>query len=375
MPIIIHIVDEDAAARAATSYLLANQGYSPRVYGCAAEFLDAIGRHGLGERACLLLSVADRPEACFALQDEITRQGIALPLIGMSGDSDMAIAVEVMKRGAADFLRKPVGRCDLVSAVERALERGGSEANRLVVRGSAAARLEILSQRERQILRGLLAGMSNKEIARRLDLSPRTVEMHRANMMADLALSSLAEAIRLAIEAELSPLEQSHASGAPTADALRPPQLQLRAPRSPAGNRAPPLDVVLPPIIDALEGTTDCLFLLDRNYNFTYLNGNAVEAIAQGRELVGANMWASFPRTQETRAAALLRKAADERKSVRFDFFHPDLARWFDVSVRPIPSGLQVFFRDLTAERAAARGGPETEAPTELDAEHALDTG
>lgn len=363
MPIIVHIVDEDAKARGATSYALAGQGYSPRIYASAREFHAAIALLTVDEPACVLLSFGDSPETCFEVQREIARRGLALPVIGLSTSGDMGIAVEAMKRGAADVLRWPFQDRDLISAIERAIDRSRGEASRLAARGRAAARLDCLSQRERQILRGLLAGMTNKEIARRLELSPRTVEMHRANMMADLALGSLADAIRLAVEAELSPLEAGGASGAPTADALRPPP-QIRTGRRPPSSGGVALQALLPPVIDVLEGTTDCVFLLDHEFKFTYLNANAVEAIAGGRALIGASLWEAFPRTHETRAATLLREAASQRKSVRFDFFHPDLDRWFDVSVRPIPSGLQVFFRDRGSERvgrteAAERRGVE----------------
>ena len=352
MSLLIHIIDEDAAARGVTSFFLASQGYSPRVYGSVDEFLGSVRLQDHRDPACILLSVGNGSAACCEVRDEMSRRGIAMPLIGMSADSDMVTAVNAMKGGAADFLSKPMSESDLINAIERAIDGGNKEACRHAAQATARARVEGLSPRERQILRGLLAGMSNKAIARRLDVSPRTVEMHRANMMADLALSSLAEAIRLAIEAELEPLEQSGAGGAPTAEALRPPP-QIRPARRSPSNHGASLEALLPPILDALEGTTDCVFLLDRDYNFTYLNSNAVAAIAGGRDLVGSNLWTEFPRTEETRAAAFLRAAADQRKSVRFDFFHPDLARWFHVNVRPIPSGLQVFFRDLTIERGA----------------------
>ncbi len=353
MSIVIHIIDEDAAARGVTSFFLASQGYSPRVYGSVGEFLSSVRLHDRRDSACILLSVGNGSAACCEVRDEMSRRGIGMPLIGMSAGSDMVTAVNAMKGGAADFLPEPVSESDLISAIERAIDGGSKEACRHAAQAAARARVEALSPRERQILRGLLAGMSNKAIARRLDVSPRTVEMHRANMMADLALSSLAEAIRLAIEAELDPLEQSGACGAPTAEALRPPPQIKPARRSPS-NQGASLAALLPPVLDALEGTTDCVFLLDRDFNFTYFNSNAVAAIAGGRELVGSSLWSAFPRTEETRAAAFLRAAADQRKSVRFDFFHPDLARWFEVNVRPIPSGLQVFFRDLTIERGAA---------------------
>ena len=359
MPIIVHIVDHDTGARAATSYALAAQGYSPRIYGSADEFHSAIELLSGSELACVLFSI-DSPESCFAVQREIARRGLTLPLIGLSAGDDLATAVEAMKCGAADVLGKPFEDRDLISAIERAVDRSRSETNRLATRGRAAARLDCLSQRERQILRGLLAGMTNKEIARRLELSPRTVEMHRANMMADLALDSLADAIRLAVEAELAPLEAGGASDAPTADALRPPP-QIRTARRPPSSGGVALQALLPPVIDVLEGTTDCVFLLDHDFKFTYLNANAVEAIARGRPLIGASLWEAFPRTSETRAATLLREAAAQRKSERFDFFHPDLDRWFDVSIRPIPSGLQVFFRDVGGERGARRPEPHRE--------------
>jgi two-component system sensor kinase FixL len=250
-----------------------------------------------------------------------------------------------------DFLEKPVKPGDLILALERALATDSKEAARKKARIAANARLQHLSPREWQILRGLLAGMSNKEVARRLDISPRTVEMHRANMMADLGVTGLADVIRLAIDAELTPLEARDDAG-PTAEALGPPAALRHAKRRCVQPKTGP-EGVLPPVLDVLEGTTDSVFLLDRDFTIVFLNRNAIESVSGGRDLVGVNLWDAFPGARQARAWDHLTDAAAERKPVRFEFFEPDLGCWFDVNVRPIPNGLQVFFRDLTAERAA----------------------
>jgi two-component system response regulator FixJ len=141
------------------------------------------------------------------VQEELVRRGVRLPVIVMGGPGDLVAAARAMKLGAADVVEKPPPEEDLLNKVGRCLETDRKEDDRRNTTLAASARLERLSPRERQILQGLLAGLSNKAIARRLHLSPRTVEMHRANMMEDLGTASLAEAIRLAIDAELAPLD------------------------------------------------------------------------------------------------------------------------------------------------------------------------
>jgi two-component system sensor kinase FixL len=120
-----------------------------------------------------------------------------------------------MKLGAADFIQKPPSEDELIGAIRRALDGFRRGADRRVAVQAAQARLHSLSRRERQILQGLLAGFSNKAIARQLDLSPRTVEMHRANMMAELGVATLSEALRIAIDAELAPLDADAADAPP----------------------------------------------------------------------------------------------------------------------------------------------------------------
>lgn len=338
MSIVIHIVDDDPQVRAATSFLLSGQGYATQVYADGDEFL-AQARLGGG---CILLDLHMNGRSGLDLLEELPRRGVTLPVIMISGRGEMRHAVQAMKMGAVDFLQKPYQESELIAAIERALDTADKRRGRSEARTAAAARLERLSPRERQILQGLLAGLPNKAIARKLDLSPRTVEMHRANMMADLGIASLPEAIRLAIDAELPPLESD--SPAP------PPAPLAPAPRPRAAERGGSAEV-LPEVIEVIEGTTDSAFLIDAQWRITYLNANARDTLGAGRELLGKVLWDAFPLATATQAWDRMHRAAAERQPVRFQFYEPDLGKWFDVNVSPVSGGLQVFFRDVTSER------------------------
>ncbi|HEY0313850.1 MAG TPA: PAS domain-containing protein [Allosphingosinicella sp.] len=196
---LVHIVDDDAQVRAAMSYLLSSHDFSTRVYASGTEFL----RDAPLDAGCLLLDLRMPDLGGHEVQEELARRGATLPVIVMSGHGDLGAAVRAMKLGAVDFLQKPPGEAELVAAVERALEGAQQGRGRRSAQVAAVAAVERLSRRERQVLQGLLSGHSNKAIARRLDLSPRTVEMHRANMMTALGTAALPEALRIAIDAGL----------------------------------------------------------------------------------------------------------------------------------------------------------------------------
>ena len=339
MPL-VHIVDDDAHVRAATSYLLSSRGHPTEVYASAEEFL----QQGNLERGCVLLDL--RMPGLDGL-DTITRlaeRRIIIPTIMMTGHGDLSTAVQAMKLGAIDFIEKPYIDEELLAAVARALDLRVQDRRRTQGRSDAIALIDRLSPRELQILRGLLGGLSNKSIARHLEISPRTVEMHRANMMNDLGCGSLSEAVRIAIDADLSPLAREQ----PVAAVNLPAEPGKPLAGSCRDRRAPE---PLPPADELLEGAIDCIFLLDREWRFTYLNRNAVETISQGRDLRGAVIWESFPLAIDTLGWAELHRAAVERTAARFQFFEPDVDCWFDVNVRPVASGLQVAFRDITADR------------------------
>ncbi|MDB5738562.1 MAG: response regulator [Sphingomonas bacterium] len=337
---LIHIVDDDAHVRAATSYLLASHGHLTEVYASAEEFL----RQANLERGCVLLDLRMPGLDGLATMARLAEGHVAIPTIMMTGHGDLSTAVQAMKLGAIDFIEKPYKERDLLAAVARALDLRAHEHRRTQGRSDALAEIGKLSPRELQILRGLLAGLSNKAIARHLGLSPRTVEMHRANMMEDLGCLSLSDAVRIAIDAGLSPLTEG-CSGS----TIPPSTASTAWPKARSTTIGPAAPLL--PADDLLEGAIDCIFLLDSEWRFSYLNRNAVEKIGRGRDLRGAVIWESFPLAVHTLGWAELHRSAAERTPVRFQFFEPDVDCWFDVNVRPVTSGLQVAFRDITAER------------------------
>jgi PAS domain S-box-containing protein len=216
---LVHIVDDDAQVRAATSYLLSSHGYVTETYSGGVEFLE---RARL-DQGCVLLDLRMPDMDGHQVQEELVRRGAPIPVVVMSGHGELGAAVEAMKLGAVDFLSKPPSEEELLSAVRRTLALFSHGEERRNARQEATARLQRLSPRERQMLQGLVAGLSNKEIARRLGLSPRTVEMHRANMMDELGTESLSEALRVAIDGALAPLGDE-GEGEAVPSAIEPPQ-------------------------------------------------------------------------------------------------------------------------------------------------------
>ncbi|HEX5183020.1 MAG TPA: PAS domain-containing protein [Allosphingosinicella sp.] len=219
----VHIVDDDAQVRAATAYLLSSHGYATETYAGGAEFL---GRADLGQ-GCLLLDLRMPGMDGHQVQEELARRGAPIPAVVMSGHGELGAAVEAMKLGAVDFLAKPPSEEELLSAVRRAQALFSEGQEKRNAEQEAALRLERLSPRERQMLQGLVAGLSNKEIARRLGLSPRTVEMHRANMMDALGTGTLSEALRIAIDARVPPLGEAESERSATSPAQ--PQAAMEA--------------------------------------------------------------------------------------------------------------------------------------------------
>jgi two-component system response regulator FixJ len=201
---IVHIIDDDALIRAATSFLLSTHGYATEIYAGGAEFLTEARLN----QGCILLDLNMPDMTGFEVQEELVRRGVAMPVIVISGRDDLVSAVRAMKLGAVDFLQKPVRDEDLLAAVEGCVDLFSKMEDQNKAKREAQATLGRLSARERQILQGLLGGLSNKEMARRLGISPRTVEMHRASMMVDLGVSSLSDAVRIAIDADLTPLDE-----------------------------------------------------------------------------------------------------------------------------------------------------------------------
>jgi len=195
---VIHLIDDDEAVRQALAFLLATAGHAVRVYESGEAFLSAAGTVQPG---CIVSDVRMPGIDGLALQRRLKEIGVTLPVVIMTGHADVPLAVEAMKAGAVDFIEKPFDDEVLLSAIRVALTRQ-DETSRLSAESEAVrSKIELLSERERQVLDGLVAGHPNKTIAYDLALSPRTVEVHRANLMLKMGANSLSDLVRMAMMA------------------------------------------------------------------------------------------------------------------------------------------------------------------------------
>lgn len=196
---IVHVIDDDEAMRDSLSFLLDMQGFETRVYESALAFLDALPEIPGG---CVLTDVRMPGLSGLELIDHLRAQGSDLAVVVMTGHGDVPMAVEAMKAGVIDFIEKPFDDDVLLRAVRGALDRQDSPQED-GGRKEAEARLVSLSPRERDVLAGVVAGKANKVIAHDLGISPRTVEIYRANLMTKTGARNMAELMRLALLAGL----------------------------------------------------------------------------------------------------------------------------------------------------------------------------
>ena len=196
---VIHLIDDDEDVRKALAFLLGTAGHAVRVYESASAFLGKL--EGL-QPGCIVTDVRMPGIGGLELQQVLRERKIDLPLVVMTGHGDVSLAVQAMKAGAADFLEKPFADDALLAAIDHALNRfqqaKRDEGDAADIRG----KLESLSERERQVLDGLIAGHPNKTIAFDLGISPRTVEVHRANVMTKMGAASLPELVRMTMQAQ-----------------------------------------------------------------------------------------------------------------------------------------------------------------------------
>jgi len=194
---VVHLIDDDEHVRRALAFLLGTAGFAVRVYDSASAFLE---KYEQGPADCVVSDVRMPGIDGLQLLKTLKEMGARMPVIVMTGHADVALAVAAMKAGAVDFIEKPFPDEMLVNAVTSALAR----TNRIQTAGDPGqikGRLASLTQREREVLDGLLAGHPNKTIAHDLGLSPRTVEVHRANVMTKMGASSLSELVRMTLSA------------------------------------------------------------------------------------------------------------------------------------------------------------------------------
>lgn len=195
---LIHLVDDDDAIRHSASFMLRHAGFRVQTHPDGVSFLDAVDEADFG---CVLLDVQMPVMDGLAVQDALNEKGITMPVIVLTGHGDINVAVRAMKAGAVDFVEKPYEKTVLLGALKKAFQDIESRSPREKLEAEANGRLANLTPREMDILKGLVDGLTNKGVADRLEISPRTVEIHRANMMEKLEVSSLSEALRLAFAA------------------------------------------------------------------------------------------------------------------------------------------------------------------------------
>nr|NUR37323.1 response regulator transcription factor [Sphingomonas sp.] len=196
---LVHLVDDDEAIRRSVGFMLKTSGFHVLTYESGVELLK--GALNL-EAGCILLDIRMPGMDGLEVQAALRDKGVALPVIIMTGHGDVSLAVQAMKTGAVDFIEKPFEKAVLLSAIEHGVERLKKSAANQDRAEEAAVRLQALTPREREVLDGLAQGLPNKTIAYDLGISPRTVEIHRANVMTKLGVRSLSEALRIAFAAQ-----------------------------------------------------------------------------------------------------------------------------------------------------------------------------
>ena len=197
---LIHVIDDDDAARDSLAFLLRSAKMEVRTYDSALAFLNALPSNPNG---CIISDVRMPQMTGLELLRRLTNLKVALPVIIITGHGDVPLAVEAMKTGAVDFLEKPFEDDAILASVRSAISRGAEDQARTAERHEVGAKIDTLSARERQVLEGLVAGHANKIIAYNLGISPRTVEVYRANVMTKMNAGSLSELVRMALLAGL----------------------------------------------------------------------------------------------------------------------------------------------------------------------------
>ena len=196
---LVHVIDDDPAVRDSLAFLLETANLSPRTYDSAVDFLEALPEVTSG---CVVTDVRMPEMTGIVLVRRLKGQGFRLPIVMITGHADVPLAVEAMKAGVADFIEKPFDDEVLLAAIHAALRDGEKDRQGAAEAAEICARMDILSGREREVLGGLVAGHANKVIAFDLGISPRTVEIYRANVMTKMKAASLSELVRMAMLAE-----------------------------------------------------------------------------------------------------------------------------------------------------------------------------
>ena len=197
----VHIIDDDEALRESLAFLLRTARIEVGTHSSAAAFLEKITDAKLN---CVITDVRMSGMSGIDLLKRLREMKIDVPVIVITGHGDVPLAVEAMKIGAIDFLEKPFDDEVLLASVKAAIERQGGDIKRNAERAEIENKLAALSNRERDVLGGLVAGRANKQIAFDLGISPRTVEIYRANLMNKMQAGGLSDLVRMALIAGIA---------------------------------------------------------------------------------------------------------------------------------------------------------------------------
>lgn len=199
--IVVHIVDDEESARSSLAFLLDIAGFAVRTHASAQSFLDLASDMRNG---CLITDLRMPDIDGVELLRRLKSADAMLPAIVVTGHGDVQMAVEAMKNGAIDFIEKPFSNDTIIESIARAVELASSQVDADEARDRGRDRIRSLSEREKQVLLGVVDGQPNKVIAMELGLSPRTVEVYRAALMAKMQARNLADLVRMVMDVDLS---------------------------------------------------------------------------------------------------------------------------------------------------------------------------
>jgi two-component system response regulator FixJ len=197
---LVHLVDDEESVRRSVAFLLKTSGYAVQAWASGSDFVKDM-RHV--DKGCVLLDVRMPDMDGLEVQAAMAARGIKMPVIVLTGHGDVSVAVKAMKAGAIDFVEKPFDRAQLLDAIGVAFDQLDNAERRRDHAADAMTQIAALTPREQDVLKGLAQGFPNKTIAYDLGISPRTVEVHRANLMMKLGVASFPDALRIAFAAGL----------------------------------------------------------------------------------------------------------------------------------------------------------------------------
>jgi FixJ family two-component response regulator len=191
---IVYIVDDDPGARRSLAYLVTSVGWEAETFASGQAFLEGCDP---SRPACLLLDLRMPRMSGLQLQNEMSARGLRMPTIMITAYAEVSAAVRALKAGAIDFIEKPFSDLALLEKINHAVELAVAAASERDTRAALTARLDRLTPREREVLHGVAKGQPNKQIAAKLGLSVKTIEIHRASLMRKMEVTSVAELVRL----------------------------------------------------------------------------------------------------------------------------------------------------------------------------------